>query len=241
MYRLAARVIATSAGERDDLVPQVRTDKVVLRRNGIDLSPFEDMPPRDEFRKRAGIPDGERIVLYLGRISPIKNLEELIHSFAEANLLRARLLLVGPAGEREYAARLRRLVAQLAAGDRVMVRGPLYGREKLAALSAADLFVLPSISESYGNAAAEAVAAGVPVLLTETCGIASQIHGRGGVAVPLGRATLVEPLRRMVDDPDYRGRMTAQRLRVLEEISWHEPVRQMEAVYLDVTRDRTVP
>jgi glycosyltransferase involved in cell wall biosynthesis len=236
MYRAAGRVIATSPAEYEDLFPMVPPGKLVLRRNGIDLSPFRDMPPREEFRNRLGIPNDERILLYLGRISPIKNLEDLVHAFKEAALDRARLFLVGPMGESGYAARLRLLVSDLALGDRVALTGPMYGREKLAALSSADLFVLPSIAESYGNAAAEAVAAGLPVLLTQTCGIAAQIHDRAGVAVPLRRDALVEGMRRMLDDPEHRGRMTANRAQVVAEISWDEPVRQMEELYVGLVQ-----
>ena len=69
--------------------------------------------------------------------------------------------------------------------------------DQKAALALADLLVLPSLNESFGNSAAEAVAAGVPVLLTDTCGIASMIHRRAGLAVPLGVEALAEGLRQI--------------------------------------------
>ncbi len=107
-------------------------------------------------------------------------------AFAQANLPKARLVLVGPAEEGQYEARLRSLITGRAIAGRVLMPGPLYDDEQRAALASADLFVLPSLNESFGNAAAEAVAAGVPVLLTDTCGIAPLIHQRAGLAVPLG-------------------------------------------------------
>ena len=123
------------------------------------------------FRERLGLAETERLILFIGRITPIKNLEQLIEAFHLAGLEAARLVLVGPLPEPDYAARLRSVISRCGLTDRVSLIGPLYQQDKLAALAGADLFVLPSLYESFGIAAAEAVAAGLPVLLTETCGV----------------------------------------------------------------------
>ena len=102
--------------------------------------------------------------------------------------------------------------------------------DQKAALAIADVFVLPSLNENFGNAAGEAVAAGVPVLLTETCGIAPLIHKRAGYAVPLGVESLADGLRRMLD-PSFRDEMTARREEVKRELSWDEPIAQQIALY----------
>jgi glycosyltransferase involved in cell wall biosynthesis len=236
MGRSAARVIATSPAEMEDLSSLVPAERLVLRRNGIDLGQFATLPSRTVFRHRYGITDDERIVLYVGRISAIKNLAQLLLAFRAACLDRARLVLVGPVSEPDYAARLHTLTGELALRDQVVFPGPLYGEDKLAALAAADLFVLPSLYESYGNAAAEAVAAGVPVLLTETCGIAPQIAGRAGLAVPLGETELTGGLRAMLDDEEQRHRVTHARADVLHELSWDEPLRLTESLYEQIRR-----
>src|SRR4029434_1132185 len=97
------------------------------------------------------------------------------------------------------------------------------------AVAAADLLEWPSLSESFGNAAAEAVAAGVPVLLTDTCGIASMIHGRAGLAVPLGSAAIGSG-RSIMMSPD-RIRHVQQQEQVMRELSWDEPVTQTAKLY----------
>ena len=118
--------------------------------------------------------------------------------------------------------------------------GPLYGEEHRAALTLADLFVLPSLNESFGNAAAEAVAAGIPVLLTETCGIAPIINGRAGLSVPLGVKSLASGLRTMIGDPARSAQLIARRADVVRELSWDEPVRQTEELYqLVIRRSKT--
>jgi glycosyltransferase involved in cell wall biosynthesis len=231
MSRQAARIVATSPGEAEELSELVEPGKLVLRRNGIDLEPFEDLPSADAFRSAQGISAGERVILYVGRISPIKNLEQLVRAFHDLSPERTRLVLVGPAMEPDYAQALTDLIDGLGLDRRVLLPGPLYGEEKLSALAAADLFVLPSLSESFGNAAAEAAAAGVPVLLTDTCGIAPQIDGRAGLAVPVGVPTLVAGMQALMEDGEVRASVTRRRGEVLQELSWDEPLTKTEQIY----------
>ncbi len=238
MSRQAVKIIATSPGELSDLASLGMADKLVLRRNGIDLSPFAHLPDGDAWRQAHGVAAAERLIVYLGRISPIKNLGALIQAFATANLADSRLLLVGPALEPAYLAELRAQVAAAGLQDRVLFIGPLYGAEKLAALVAADLFVLPSLAESFGNAAAEAVAAGVPVLLTEGCGIAPLIHGRAGLAVAPTAVALAEGMNILLKDRDQRHALTRQRAEVVRQLSWDEPLRLSDELYRSAVHAR---
>lgn len=230
----AAAVIATSPAEAAELGAMTPADRLIVRRNGIDLDHFRSLPQEDSFRSRYGIAGAAPLALFVGRISPIKNLEMLLRAFAQARIPGARLALVGPMLEPDYAAHLRAVCSELALGDAVVFTGPLYGADKLAALAAADLFVLPSLFESFGNAAAEAVAAGLPVLLTDTCGIAQQIHGRAGMSVPVDQTALALALRALLTDASQRARVTRHRNDVLAKLSWREPLDQMERVYLSV-------
>lgn len=236
MARGAAKVIATSPAEVEELTGLVESEKLVLRRNGIDLDEFQGLPAPAAFQKAHGIAPDERVVLYMGRISPIKNLEMLISAFKRAALARTRLFLVGPSLEPSYEARLKCLITELGLNNQVVLVGPLYNEAKLAALAAADLFVLPSEYESFGNAAAEAVAAGVPVLLTETCGIAPLIHGRAGLAVPVTVEALADGLRIMVEDNANRQAWLGQRDEVLKELSWEAPLQATEELYETIIR-----
>ncbi len=262
MFNRAAAVIATSEAEAVELEEIAPPEKIHFRRNGIDVAAFADLPSGKELRERWGVADEEKLILFVGRLSPIKNLEQLIAAFESVNVkgakvatacaagregstpsnlstfspshVPAKLVLVGPS-EPEYEKILRRQVEQLGLGDQVVFAGPLYEDEQKAALSAADLFILPSLNESFGNAAGEAVAAGVPVLLTETCGIAPLIHQRAGLAVPLGVESLADGIRKMLDR-EFRGQMTARREEVKRELSWDEPIAQTIALYEQILR-----
>ncbi|MGI8960855.1 MAG: glycosyltransferase [Bryobacteraceae bacterium] len=231
LFRLSAAVIATSEAEKADLEPLVSKDRLFLRRNGIESRRSSDPVGARQLRQQWGVSSAEKVILFMGRISPIKNLEQLILAFAEAAMPEAKLILAGPLAERKYEERLRQIIDAKGLGHIVILAGPLYDGSQHAALDAADLFVLPSLSESFGNAAGEAVLAGVPVLLTDTCGIAALIHQRAGLAVPLGVESLAAGLRKMLEDLEFRDQMTAGRGEVIRELSWDEPVRQMEELY----------
>jgi len=233
MLRRAACVIATSPAEAADLSDALPAERLIVRRNGIDLDQFRSLPSGDSFRQRNGIADGAPLVLFVGRISPIKNLEMLLRAFAQVNVPQARLVLVGPMLEPDYAAHMHAVRSELALDDAVLFAGPLYGDDKLAALAAADLFVLPSLFESFGNAAAEAVAAGIPVLVSDHCGIAELIHRRAGLAVPV----TVEDLRDGMNDmltPAIRDDTTRHHAQVSDELSWKQPLQQMEQLYMSL-------
>ncbi|MBI5800776.1 MAG: glycosyltransferase [Verrucomicrobia bacterium] len=234
--RQAQFVIATSPQEFKELEPLGQPPKLVLRRNGIDVESFANLPDADIFRRKLGIPADRRVVLFLGRLSPVKNLEQFLEAFARVRPADTTLALVGPA-EPDYETRLRAVAQRLGITGDIAFAGALYDEEKLSALAAADLFVMPSLIESYGNAVAEAVAAGLPVLLTDTCGIAPAIHERAGLAVPLGVETLANGLRTMLD-PVERARLTSRRNEVMSQLSWAEPLRQMDEIYRSLVGNR---
>lgn len=240
MLRRASAVIAASATEAKELEKITSANKIVFRRNGIDVAAFSDLPPSGLMRARWGVEPGEKVILFIGRLSPIKNLEQLILAFAKARKMevgRWKIVLVGPS-EPAYESRLRDLVRREGIHDSVVFAGPLYEQEQKAALAAADLFVLPSLNESFGNAAGEAVAAGVPVLLTETCGIAPLIHGRAGLAVPLGVEHLANGIREMLRT-EVRDQVTAKREEVKRELSWDEPIEQTIQLYERILADQS--
>ena len=138
--------------------------------------------------------------------------------------------------EADYLRELQKEISESNCRERVFLRDPVYGEDLKAALGAVDLFVLPSLNENFGNSAAEAVAAGVPVLLTETCGIAPIIQGRAGLAVPLGVESFAEGLRLMMTS-DMRDEVTAKREEVKRELSWDEPIEQTETLYKQVIKE----
>ena len=232
LVRDAERIIVTSEVERrqlmDDGLPESR---IILRRNGIDLSQFEDLPPPGGFRRKVGIRPDEKIVLFMGRLAPIKSLDLLLEAFSMLPPDGNRLVLVGPPDPEAYMRGLQKTAERLKVADRVTFAGPLYGQAKLEALSDADVFALPSESESFGNAAAEALACGTPAVVTEGCGIAPYVADRAGLVVSHDAGALSEALRRLLTDSDLAGQYGRQGPHVAQGLRWDEPVAQMDDMY----------
>jgi glycosyltransferase involved in cell wall biosynthesis len=233
MAKHASAIVATSELEANELRELASPIKLVVRPNGIDLDEFENLSGGEAMRQRWRVQADDTLVLYFGRISSKKNLHDLVSAFAMADIPHAKLIIAGPVSESHYK---RRLAHQIRASPRckdIRLEEPLYGEELKAALDAADMFVLPSLNENFGNAAGEAVAAGVPVLLTESCGIAPLIHKRAGLAVPLGIDSLAAGLRTMADS-EKRMALVAKREDVKRELSWEQPVAQTEQLYEEI-------
>ncbi|MFQ5812671.1 MAG: glycosyltransferase [Anaerolineae bacterium] len=232
----AARIIATSAQERQQLHEDgLPHNKVILRRNGIDLIEFDVLPPRGLFHRKWDIEPEEKLILFLGRLVSIKSPDILLRAFAMLPLMKARVVLAGPDERDGYRQLVEQTAQQLNLRKRVLITGPLYGQDKLEALVDADVFVLPSQNESFGNAVAEAMACGVPVIVTERCGIASYVKDRAGLVVPHDIVALRDALQRLLTDPSLSGRFKAQGPLVAQDLSWDEPVAQMETIYKELS------
>jgi len=226
-------VVATSQKEAAELasagLPQ---EKIVLRRNGVDVPAV--LPERGKFRTAQGISPDVKLVLFLGRLSQKKSPDVLLQAFAMlSNPLggsRLQLAFVGP-DEDAMKTQLLQMAGQLGVAARVQFCGALFGEAKWAAYRDADVFVLPSQNENFGNTAAEAAAAGTPVIVTEECGIAPLLAGVAGLAVPHDARAISRAIERIFIEPGLHARMAAGCSDAASRLGWEEPVRTMEALY----------
>ena len=126
---------------------------------------------------------GRRVILFLGRLTANKGLDVLARSFIDiTRRYDAALLIVGP-NEGDTQARATRLLTEAGVIDRVTFTGALAGNDKLAALACADVFVLPSYAEGFSNAVLEALAAGLPVVISEHCNFPEVAERGAGMIV----------------------------------------------------------
>jgi glycosyltransferase involved in cell wall biosynthesis len=237
LFRKAAAVIATSELEALELRNSDVPAKILIRGNGVTLDDLPDSDTSLRLREKWGVSRDDQFIGYIGRISKKKGLLELVKAFNSVTSPETKLLIAGPVSEAGYLQQLQQTIRASARRGDIIMRGLLIGDDYVAALRALDLFVLPSENENFGNSAAEAVLASVPVLLTRDCGVASIIDGRVGMAVDYGIDGLLQGLEIMLK-PETRPRWTPHWEEVKAELSWEEPVRVMEEIYKGMLRER---
>jgi glycosyltransferase involved in cell wall biosynthesis len=231
---LARFVIATSEQERRELAAAgVGADRIAIRRNGIDVP--GNLPARGEFRSRWNLPTDAKVILFLGRVVSKKRPDLLIQAFTDwrgrsPDRQTSILLIAGPDEGDGYLSRLKSLARALGASGNVLFLDPLYDENKWRAYRDADVFVLPSENENFGNTAAEAAACGTPVIVTDCCGVASLVKPAGLIVHP-DRAELANALERMLGDADFNNRCRQGCAEVAGRLSWDAPLDQLEELY----------
>jgi glycosyltransferase involved in cell wall biosynthesis len=211
-------------------------DKTRVIPNGLHTEVYEELPDPVPFREERGI-DGP-MVLYLGRLAVNKRMELVINAMPA--LMEAvpdlKLVIAGPddgVGE-EWKA----LTLSLGLEDRVRFEGFLSEEDKLAAFTAADVFVLPSDWEAYGLVLMEAQACGTPCIVSDRGGPKEVIApGETGFVAPYGdEEAWTTALLDLLTDDGLRGRMgRAARERAMSVFRWSAIIDQVEVVYRDVT------
>lgn len=220
----ATAVVVSSEREAEHVraggVPAAR---VRVRGNGFP-DPASMPPARGVLREDAGVPEGAPIVLYVGRIASGKGIEHLLAAVQE--LPDAHLVLVGPDDRHGAVDQVR--AAQ--ASGRVHALGAS-AEPPLHLYKEADVLCLPSAGESFGMAAAEAAAAGTPVVLTDRCGIAGFFRDGEALVVPYGAEALTDALRRVLADGHLRERLSAGGMTAARRMSWEHVTERQEEIY----------
>jgi glycosyltransferase involved in cell wall biosynthesis len=239
----ASAVVATSEQEAEELTglrpggpAALPAEKIVLRRNGV-MVPTE-LPAWGAFRAKHSLPANDLVVLFLGRLSSKKSPDMLLEAFAKlpptSGGKRTWLVFAGP-DEGGMQAWLENQAKKLGVTDRVIFAGSVFGNEKWAAYRDADVFVLPSQNENFGNTAAEAAACGTPVVVTEGCGIAPLLAGAAGVVVRHETSEVAEAVKEVLFDGELRKRLAQGGKSAAMRLGWEGPVSEMERLYASLT------
>jgi glycosyltransferase involved in cell wall biosynthesis len=233
MVRGARFLIATSDQEVDELASAgLPRERIVLRRNGVDPAPPASEP--GAFRKEHGIPRDAKLILFLGRLSQKKSPDLLLRAFAmlptRTGESSPRLAFAGP-DEGGMKARLVEMARAGGIASRVHFVGALFAGGKWAAYRDADVFVLPSQNENFGNSAAEAAAAGTPVVITKECGVAPLLEGSAALVVSHDADSISGAIRRVLSDPVLHAGLVAGCREAVSRLGWEEPAGAMEALY----------
>lgn len=207
---------------------------------GVDATVFR---PQDQAAARAslGIPADAHVLLFAGRIQPLKAPDVLLHATAELLRrrpeVRSRLVVPivgGPSGSGlERPTALANLADELGITDVVRFVPPVPQDELAAWYAAATLVAVPSYNESFGLVAVEAQASGAPVVAAAVGGLTTVVRdGRSGLLVPTHDAVdWARALESVVMDPAHRDRLAAGALEQARLFSWDATAAQTLGVY----------
>ncbi len=195
---------------------------------GVDTELFAPDHRSATARGQNGPPDAVHL-LYVGRLTPEKDLPTLFRAYRKASATRPdRPIHLVLAGDGAYSSRMR----HLAPPDATFV-GYVEGRALSQVYSAADVFVFPSRVETLGNVVLEAMASGLPVIGADQGGTVENVrHGLNGLLVPAGDADrFAEAIVRLVDDPGLRERLARNARAWAEDRSWERAFQTLLSSY----------
>jgi len=239
----ARRIVATAEQEKQELLAGgLSASKIVVRRNGIEVP--EELPALGTFRDKWGIARNAKLILFLGRLVSKKSPDLILEAFSRWQRHSSRssdslLVLAGPDENDGFRKALETTAANLGLNGGVLFTGPLYGQAKWAAYRDADLFVLPSVNENFGNTAAEAIACGTPVLVTDQCGIAPIVNHGAGLVVPHDCAAMEAGLHQILDNTAVAARLRTGCTDVARLLTWETPLSEMHNLYMEILAEGT--
>jgi len=173
----AALCVALTKTESEQYeIMGVTEKKIIIIPNGIDISQYQNLPMRGQFRSKYRIPENMHIILTLGRIHKIKGIDLLVSAFSRlcSKMSNVKLVIAGP--DEGSLSGIQHQIRELQLESDVLLTGPLYGNDKLEAYVDADLYVLPSRYDAFPTTILEAWACGIPVIATKNCSISDIIR-----------------------------------------------------------------
>jgi glycosyltransferase involved in cell wall biosynthesis len=233
----AAGLFALTEAERVSYVSigAVRPCHVVS--NGVDVSKFRDVPTSDPLA-HVGVSANATVVLFMGRLHPVKGADVLIKAFLAIQAKHPQAVLV-MAGPDEWGAReeMQDMINEAGAASRVLFLGPVAGEDKLNLLARADLFCLPSDAEGFSMAVLEALASSTAVLLSPGCHFDEVAAAGVGCVVEKTLSSMSDALARMLEDTEGLKTMGRKgRDFVSASYSWSRIVSTTEGIYLEACR-----
>lgn len=230
VMRSASAVIALT----EDMKRRMReicNREVSVIPNGIDLDRFQGLNP-GTLREGLKVNSDEKLILFVGGLKPIKGIEYLIQAMSsiKQSETKAKLLLVGQGEERE---RLEQLAKSLGLNDYVRFIGEIPNEEVPEYMAASDVFVLPSLSESFGIVNLEAMASGLPIVATRVGGLPEIIkEGNNGFLVePKNPKEIAEKVLLILKDEELSSRISRSNKEKAKRYSWESIVERLEEVY----------
>lgn len=243
ILRHAAAMHYTSLAEQTEAEATGATACPFVIPLGIDLSPPAQVPDVERFFQQYPQARGRRLLLFLSRIDAKKGIDVLLPAFAQVRkTIPDTFLVIAGDGPAELVKKYRDLAATVGVADAVVWAGFLKDADKRAAFAAATAFVLPSYSENFGIAAVEALAAGLPCVLSHGVAIGGDVASSGaGLVVPTEPEPLAVALVQILSDDTLREKCSANGPRLAgERFSLQAMGKNLLGVYQNILGENQV-
>lgn len=229
----AAAIHCTAEGEAADVRAfGIQTPTITLP---LGVNVPEIIPDaKQKLRKAYHLPEDMPIILFLSRLHYKKRPDLLLQSLADIKQQHQPFYAIfAGTGEPEYLAELTALTEALHLTESVQFPGLMTGEAKDLLLQGADIFALPSYSENFGIAVAEALVVGLPVVITRGIQIAPEITAaQGGIMIEDTQQSLTEALLTLLRSPEYRQRLGQQgQILAQTRYSWSAIAQQLHKAY----------
>jgi len=251
VLEFADRIVAPTQAEMAQLQWLYKADvkKIVIIPLGVDTSHFYPIPD-DEAKEFIGVPPCDRMLLFVGRIEPLKGIDILIQAIARLRDQDGKVCLVVIGGEPDAGsklksvemARLLKLRDEAGLTDLITFLGKRSQDSLPYYYSAAEAVVVPSQYESFGMVALEAMACGTPVVASEVGGLAFLVQdGVTGFTVPVDDPlALADRLSTLLNDPALRNRLGMNASEIAKGYAWENIVVQIANLYQNVVASKLI-
>lgn len=242
--RRADRLITVSEDARAQLakVFRLRESTIEVIPEGPDtcFRPLEANPQAAAIRERYAVPADVPLILYVGGISPHKNLQGLLRALAQIADSTWHLVLVGDyAGDSFWGCyqEVLGLAKGLGLAERVTFTGFVPDADLLVLYNAATMLVLPSMSEGFGLPVIEAMACGLPVAASNRNSLPEIIGDAGLLFDPLSSEQMSATIARLLADGALRAELRAKGLQRAEQYSWKAAAKKLITIIEEVAGD----
>ena len=231
--RAADLVLTTSDASKRDLMAHYRLPSIRIGLIGAApdpaFRPTLDGPESRAVLARYGLEADRPYLLYVGGLSPHKNLPRLIEGFARSAPSNAALAIVGDFGDvfHTHVPELRASAARWGVSDRVIFTGFVPDDDLVSLYGRAVALVQPSLLEGFGLPPVEALACGTPVLASGTGSLPEVVGDAGRFFEPQDSGSIGRAIAGIFDDPDDRDRLAARALERARRFNWDAVARQL--------------
>jgi glycosyltransferase involved in cell wall biosynthesis len=242
LARVTDRIIAVSESIKQDILKydNIESSKVLVIRNGVDISKFDPERKFHDIRREFAISENDIIIGFIGRLVPAKGLEYLIDAFLHLEKEQKNIKLF-ITGEGSILDNLKGRSQRDSINKRIIFTGKRYDIPDI--LSGIDIFVMPSLAEGLPNSLLEAMAMGKPIIATSVGGIPEVIKNEiNGILVsPRDLEGLVTAIKKLIANKNYASEIGKRaRNYVIENLSIQATTRKWESLYISLLKEKGI-